>query len=576
MSTDSVRVSRNAARLEGHCHAQSTLFRMAWALPCLFLVCGLPVFPPCLGAHASVPTTYLFTPAVVASTRNMIRTVGEVTKNAGPVLIAEHPWESSLIFGHSIITVGTELYLYYNTWTATAGSFICLATSTDYGKNFAKPSLGLVAFGNSTANNIVLALTRAPGVVVVAGAVFVDDHAGASSRYKMTSEHPSNVGMDLWVSGDGLSWHLLVPEMLPSWFADTQAVVYWDNATQEYLAYGRVHAGSPPSIDHPRDCPGASPSYREIGFTRTLQGNLSNWEPVKQIFGFTDLPNCVDVYNPAAVKAANAYLMLPSEFRHFAPDAADLSGSDGVLDIRLAISSDGQTFEYASEETFVERGEGRLDRRANGSAWHYDGDWDAGLVFAVRGYVETNTSLLLFYFGSQMTHGDFGKPWEYQATAASGIGRLTLRLNGWFSFRTIGSSPGLLTTTAIPLPPKPAGGSQLPLSVWVNALTSVRGGVRVEVLDASTGIPLAGYDLNMSIPLIGNHLQALMRWTDTTSQSQTSPPSAPSRMHSSVSVQAVLLKFNVTYAHLFSFHVGWGNSPPATAADTAKTGILFV
>ena len=51
-----------------------------------------------------------------------------------------------------------------------------MATSSDDGKTFVKPSLGLVAFGNSSANNIVLALTRVPGAVVVAGAVFVDDH----------------------------------------------------------------------------------------------------------------------------------------------------------------------------------------------------------------------------------------------------------------------------------------------------------------------------------------------------------------------------------------------------------------
>jgi hypothetical protein len=510
-------------------------------------------------------TAYLFTPGVVASSTSMTRTIGRASKSEDgqPVLVAEHPWEVSLIFGHSVITVGAEIWLYYNTWTATAGSFVCLAKSSDGGLSFDKPSLGLVTFGSSSANNIVLALTRTPGKVVVAGAVFVDNHPGvpADARYKLTSEHPDNVGMDLWASADGLSWRLLVPTMLPSWFADTQAVVYWDTTTQEYLAYGRVHAGAPPSTEPVRSCPGASASYRQVGFASTADGNLSNWGAVKQIFGFGDLPDCVDVYNNAAVKANNAYLMLPSEFLHYPTDPADLTGSDGVLDIRLAVSSDGQAFEYVSDETFVERGVGTLDRSASGAAWHYRGDWDAGLAFAVRGYAEINRSLVLFYFGSQMTHGDFGKPWLYHASALSGIGRLTLRKNGWFSFNS-GAAVGVLTTTAITLPPKPPGSSQrqlqlLTLSVRANALTSVRGGVRLEVLDATTGLPLAGYELNRSIPLMGNHVQTPMRWTTKTQPGDDGEDAVGN-------VQAVMLRFEATYAKLFSFELGWGSFFPPT------------
>ena len=295
-------------------------------------------------AAAAASAAFLFTPDVVAST-NLTRAAGRPVKGDGPVLVAEHPWENSLIFGHSIITVGAVIRLYYNTYTATSGSFVCMATSSDEGRTFTKPNLGLVAFCNTSATNIVLALTREPGKVVVAGAAFVDDRAGVppDARYKLTSEHAGNVGMDMWASADGLSWRLLVPRMLPSYFADTQAVVYFDPASKEYLAYGRLHAGTPPSTEPARACPGASASYRQVGFASTRNSSLTSWSPVKQILGFQGLPQCVDVYNNAAVKAAsNAYLMLPSLFRHFPTDPANLPGSDGVLDVRLAISSDGQ------------------------------------------------------------------------------------------------------------------------------------------------------------------------------------------------------------------------------------------
>ena len=87
-------------------------------------------------------TAYLFTPGVVASSTSMTRTIGRASKSEDgqPVLVAEHPWEVSLIFGHSVITVGAEIWLYYNTWAAIAGSFVCLAKSSDGGLSFDKPS----------------------------------------------------------------------------------------------------------------------------------------------------------------------------------------------------------------------------------------------------------------------------------------------------------------------------------------------------------------------------------------------------------------------------------------------------
>jgi hypothetical protein len=60
--------------------------------------------------------------------------------------------------------------------------------------------------------------------------------------------------------------------------------------------------------------------------------------------------------------------------------------------------------------------------------------------------------------------------------ATVGIGRLTLRKDGWFSFDS-GAVAGVLTTTALPVPPKPTGDMQL--VVVVNLLSSVRGIVQV-------------------------------------------------------------------------------------------------
>jgi hypothetical protein len=276
--------------------------------------------------------------------------------------VPEHPWEQSLFFYHSLVQVGAEVWLYYASWTP-HGAFVCLAKSSDGGRTFAKPPLYAVTFGNSSTNNIVLVLTNGSKLVTF-GAVFVDGapSAAADARFKMTVEHTGNTGMDIWGSADGVhGWHLLVPRAQPSWFADTQPVVFWDPTQREYLAYGRLHAGTAPGKGKPRRCPSGGPSsMRQVGFSKTIGGNLSDWTDVTEIFGFESEPDCVDVYNNAAVRSKNAYLMVPSEYRHFNPlhSHAASPGNDGILDIRLAVSSDGETFEWVSEETFVDRGVG--------------------------------------------------------------------------------------------------------------------------------------------------------------------------------------------------------------------------
>ena len=192
------------------------------------------------------------------------------------MLVPEQTWEQSLFFYHSVIEVGAEVWLYYSSWTP-HGAFVCLAKSSDGGESFIKPQLNIVRFGNSTANNIVLVLTNGSGLVTF-GAVFVDESptAAADAAFKMTVEHTGNTGMDIWGSADGIhGWHLLVPKVQASWFADTQPVVFWDSTQQEYLAYGRLHAGAAPGKGEPRPCPSGGPaSMRQVGFSKSIRGDL--------------------------------------------------------------------------------------------------------------------------------------------------------------------------------------------------------------------------------------------------------------------------------------------------------------
>jgi hypothetical protein len=130
--------------------------------------------------------------------------------------------------------------------------------------------------------------------------------------------------------------------------------------------------------------------------------------------------------------------MVPSEYRHFDHDYSHAAspGNDGILDVRLAVSSDGEQFEWVSEETFVERGVGALTPTANGAGWHFHGEWDAGILFAVRGFVQNNNTLSLYYWGTQMTHGDYPKIWGYPA-ATSGSESCPARILAYVEHRDV-------------------------------------------------------------------------------------------------------------------------------------------
>ena len=100
--------------------------------------------------------------------------------------------------------------------------------------------------------------------------------------------------------------------------------------------------------------------------------------------------------------------MMPSQFLHAgAPTfpASHAHRTDGVLDVRLAISGNvsGPFSWLDDEQAFIPRGIGTINVSAEGTSWHYTGEWDAGYIFAVRGYHSTATRTTVFYMGSQNT-----------------------------------------------------------------------------------------------------------------------------------------------------------------------------
>ena len=154
------------------------------------------------------------------------------------------PWEGGTISAYnSVVQDGPRVMIYYNVISANGPvkddikAATCVAISSDFGRTFSKPSLGLVSFNGSTDNNIVMppnATAWSPGTV------FLDDNpdAPADEKYKMIAKwfpdanrsEPNKVIRDgswTFASPDGLRWRPLSSK--PVYLAsDTQDVALFD------------------------------------------------------------------------------------------------------------------------------------------------------------------------------------------------------------------------------------------------------------------------------------------------------------------------------------------------------------
>ena len=90
------------------------------------------------------------------------------------MLIHDAPWEGSGCGYHIVFRDGARFRMYYiatnltnedGTKLASHPAYACYAESTD-GIHWNKPDLGLIAFGNSTRNNIVWAGPQADNFAV--------------------------------------------------------------------------------------------------------------------------------------------------------------------------------------------------------------------------------------------------------------------------------------------------------------------------------------------------------------------------------------------------------------------------
>ena len=270
----------------------------------------------------------------------------------GPrVLEPTEPWESWAVFAYnSVVHVGPgENRMYYDCiegsgvppgeargeqaqFGGISHRRICLATSVD-GKTWIKPNLGIFMRNNSTANNILLEDSG--------NGVFLDLNPKAPSdeKWKMICSN------SVYSSADGLRWNKMGGNPVKA-EDDTKPTGYFDPKLGKYVISVRRDVSDEFGV-------------RKIG--RCVTSDLTKWEsevpggdgcPVVFSPDKQD-PGNLDIYTNAwtpypSVDSPAVHLFFPSYYHHFSKSAPWGFGNDGLLDIRLLVSRDGENISYTS------------------------------------------------------------------------------------------------------------------------------------------------------------------------------------------------------------------------------------
>jgi hypothetical protein len=431
---------------------------------------------------------------LIAQKQNVALTMNPPIKTAEQNVVADRPWEQFYAGGfNTVIDDGGHYKMWYES-RAFRGEvrydhlekYICYATSTD-GIHWEKPKLGLVEFDGSARNNIIKA-----GVV---GTVFIDPNKAGGERFKFAGRTDGR-GLWVWTSPDGLHWKTLVDHPVLSKGAfDTQNQVFWDDLRKKYVAYvrrgndarpGDPNAGDPvfkngKLVTLPQQMPDPN-NLRKVGRSESAELG-AGWPEPEITFSYdANDPPGSDHYNPCVIKypyAARAYFMFPSAMSQYPENPAD-----GPLDIQMATSRDGITWNRLDRRPYVRLGLKGAD--------------DGGSIYMTVGMIRKGAEIWMYYSGFPFTHGGF----NLDTTRNAGVvRRLVQRLDGFVSADAAWSG-GELTTV-----PLKYGGHRLVLNLDTSAL----GSTRVELRDGK-GQVIPGFSASDCDAIIANSVEQTVTW----------------------------------------------------------------
>ena len=442
--------------------------------------------------------------------------------SAGKVLTFEKPWEGTSCFYVSVVH-GDGLYrMYYRGHSlpsAIAPSLVepgetvvpehpevtCYAESRD-GRTWTKPSLGIVEFQGSRANNIIW-----DGFGNHNFMVFRDTNPAvpAEQRYKaLASGQPNRplkriVGM---ISADGIHWKPIREEPIltqppTDWGGDD---IFWDSVRSQYVAFLRVWY--PPRRTRPDGR--RPPTIRAIA--RATSPDFLNWSDLEDIeLGGARRDHFYTNGMSPYFRAPHIFLGFPKRFVPWRTRISD-APNNGSSDTVFMTSRDGLHWDRTFLESFVRPGRDRKN-------------WINRNNLTATGVVETADDEISLYvlrnYKSPSIHME----------------RMTLRTDGFVSLRARYSGGEVVTK------PLRFDGNNLVL----NFATSAAGSIRVEIQDRD-GAPLPGFSLQDSPLIWGDEIEHTVRWERTHAKATSDKPLAR------IAGKPVRLRFVMKDADLYS------------------------
>ena len=375
------------------------------------------------------------------------------------------PWE---LGGSAFVTVfqdGEKVRMYYRGSTSAElapekkalPEFACYAESTDGGRTFVKPKLGLFEFAGSKENNIVWP-ERAHNFTP-----FKDTRAGvpADERYKAILLRKLKTekygGMMAYYSTDGLHWRLGADEpVITDGAFDSQNVAFWDPNRGEYCSYYRVYTNNLRDIAVAR-----SSDFLNWGKPTTIDRGV-----VQREHFYT---NAVTTY----FRAPHYYFAFPKRLNY---KRSGREGFNGISDALFLSSRDGEHFDRTFGEALIRPGrdEKNWGDRGTMPAW---------------GLIQTGPDEMSIYYS------------QHYREPTSHLRRGVWRLDGIASLHADGA-PGELITK-----PFTFTGNALTL----NYATSAAGSVQVEI-QTPEGEPIKGFTLDDAPAAFGDKIEAPFAW----------------------------------------------------------------
>ncbi len=474
----------------------------------------------------------------MAEATNVTLEVHPPCKTGEWTLKPEQPWERGGIGPYSNVLFDGETYhFWYHVmddvqWDqGHTNGCICYARSRD-GMYWEKPALGLIAYGGSWSNNIVVG-HGAAGLMLGqdGGMVFLDPNAGPAERFRLVCRFGSlGRGLHILSSSDGIHWHLTHTNIV-SYRADdkrhhldSQNIMFWDDRIRKYVVYGR------------RNMFEGGVQGRAVGRAESDElGKFTEVENMPTVIAPEPGDRSVDYYSSSALKypwAQDAYYMFPQAYFHYLggeiPEFPKQTPANaGPLHTQFAASRDGIKWHRYDRRPFVPLG--------------MRGQFDWASVRMMHGLVPDTTGrqMFMYYRASDWLHGWDRNESNKRLLTQAGLGadkniavvsRVVLRRDGFISAYAPRTG-GEFTTE-----PLRFAGAKLVLNVD----TSAEGTVRVALLDEE-GKPIAGRGLKeCDFIHTANEVNRLVRWKGS---ADVGPWAG----------QPVRLRFALKSSHLYAF-----------------------